>query len=587
YTSGSTGRPKGVAVEHRHLVNLCYDHRANLLLPHTVEGAASRAALSASFACASLVLPHTGEGPRLRAALSASFAFDTSWEGPLLLALGQQVHLIDDDTRLDPEAFCAQVHADRIDLVNVTPTFLRELLAAGLLAPGRHHPKLLLVGGEAVPAAAWRDLVAAQDEAGVTAVNMYGPTECTVDSVYGPVTDRPERPVIGRPGGGLRAYVLDGTLRPVPVGTPGELYLAGAQVARGYLNRPGQTASRFLADPFGAPGERMYRTGDRARWDTGGLLEFLGRADEQLKIRGFRIEPGEIEAALLALPEVTDAAVTAREHAGRPMLVAYVVTGDGQQPSADELRMRLRGTLPDHMVPAAFVPLDRVPRTAGGKTDRRALPDPPVQPESDDQYVAPRPGTEERLAAIWAEVLGVPRVGARDNFFALGGDSILSIQIVSRARRAGLALSTKDVFRHQTVAELALSAGALAPVTDTTSPTGPAPLTPIQHWYLDGLRPGDRMRFTMTQRFELAPGTDGEALSRAAQAVVARHAALRTRFTHTASGWHQEALPAAPGSVFSRHDLAGLDDTAVEAEAHRLTDRAQAGLDPVAGRVVR
>ncbi|WP_237550387.1 condensation domain-containing protein, partial [Streptomyces sp. SID1034] len=331
----------------------------------------------------------------------------------------------------------------------------------------------------------------------------------------------------------------------------------------------------------------MYRTGDRARWDTGGLLEFLGRADEQLKIRGFRIEPGEIEAALLALPEVTDAAVTAREHAGRPMLVAYVVTGDGQQPSADELRMRLRGTLPDHMVPAAFVPLDRVPRTAGGKTDRRALPDPPVQPESDDQYVAPRPGTEERLAAIWAEVLGVPRVGARDNFFALGGDSILSIQIVSRARRAGLALSTKDVFRHQTVAELALSAGALAPVTDTTSPTGPAPLTPIQHWYLDGLRPGDRMRFTMTQRFELAPGTDGEALSRAAQAVVARHAALRTRFTHTASGWHQEALPAAPGSVFSRHDLAGLDDTAVEAEAHRLTDRAQAGLDPVAGRVVR
>ncbi|MFJ4474305.1 non-ribosomal peptide synthase/polyketide synthase [Streptomyces xanthochromogenes] len=587
YTSGSTGRPKGVAVEHRHLVNLCYDHRANLLLPHTVEDSPSRAALSASFACASLVLPHTGQGPRLRAALSASFAFDTSWEGPLLLALGQQVHLIDDDTRLDPEAFCAQVHADRIDLVNVTPTFLRELLAAGLLAPGRHHPKLLLVGGEAVPAAAWRDLVAAQDEAGVTAVNMYGPTECTVDSVYGPVTDRPERPVIGRPGGGLRAYVLDGTLRPVPVGTPGELYLAGAQVARGYLNRPGQTASRFLADPFGAPGERMYRTGDRARWDTGGLLEFLGRADEQLKIRGFRIEPGEIEAALLALPEVTDAAVTAREHAGRPMLVAYVVTGDGQQPSADELRMRLRSTLPDHMVPAAFVPLDRVPRTAGGKTDRRALPDPPVQPESDDPYVAPRPGTEERLAAIWAEVLGVPRVGARDNFFALGGDSILSIQIVSRARRAGLALSTKDVFRHQTVAELALRAGTLAPVTDTTSPTGPAPLTPIQHWYLDGLRPGDRMRFTMTQRFELAPGTDGEALSRAAQAVVARHAALRTRFTHTASGWHQEALPAAPGSVFSRHDLAGLDDTAVEAEAHRLTDRAQAGLDPVEGRVVR
>ncbi|MEU9096723.1 non-ribosomal peptide synthase/polyketide synthase [Streptomyces sp. NPDC048361] len=565
YTSGSTGRPKGVAVEHRQLVNLCRDHQA------------------------SLVAPHTGEGTRLRAALSASFAFDTSWEGPLLLALGQQVHLIDDDTRLDPEAFCAQVTTDRLDLVNVTPTFLRELLAAGLLTPGRHHPKLLLVGGEAVSAATWRDLVAAHGELGVTALNMYGPTECTVDSVYAPCTDHPDRPVIGRPGGGLRAYVLDGNLRPVPVGTPGELYLAGAQVARGYLNRPGLTAGRFLADPFGAPGERMYRTGDRARWDTAGQLEFLGRADEQLKIRGFRIEPGEIETALRALPEVTDAAVTVREHAGRPMLVAYVVTGDGRQPSADALRMRLRHTLPDHMVPAAFVPLDRVPRTTGGKTDRRALPEPPAQPGTDDAYVAPRPGTEERLAAIWADVLGVPRVGARDNFFALGGDSILSIQIVSRARRAGLALTTKDVFRHQTITELALRTGELTPATApvTETPAGPAPLTPIQHWYLDGRSPGDAMRFTMTQRFELAPGTDGEALGRAARAVVARHAALRTRFTHTASGWLQEALPAAPDGVFSRHDLAALDEAAAEAEAHRLTDRAQAALDPIEGRVAR
>ncbi|MFE9411577.1 non-ribosomal peptide synthase/polyketide synthase [Streptomyces sp. NPDC006704] len=565
YTSGSTGRPKGVAVEHRHLVNLCRDHEANLIGPHTAEGT------------------------RLRAALSASFAFDTSWEGPLLLALGHQVHLIDDDTRLDPEAFCAQVAADRIDLVNVTPTFLRELLAAGLLAPGRHHPELLLVGGEAVPAATWRDLVAARDESGVTAVNMYGPTECTVDSVYGPCADRPDRAVIGRPGGGLRAYVLDEALRPVPVGTPGELYLAGAQVARGYLNRPGLTAGRFLADPFGTAGERMYRTGDLARWDTSGLLEFLGRADEQLKIRGFRIEPGEIEAALLALPGITDAAVTAREHAGHVMLVAYVVSADGRQPAADDLRVRLRGTLPDHLVPAAFVPLERIPRTAGGKTDRRALPDPPLQPATDSAYVAPRTGAERTLAAIWADVLGVPKVGARDKFFALGGDSILSIQIVSRARRAGLALTTKDVFRHQNIAELALCAEQLAaPTTEAAEDaTAPAPLTPIQHWYLEGRRPGDPMRFTMTQRFELAPDTDTDALHRAADAVVARHGALRTRFTPTASGWQQEALPAPPEPVFGRYDLSGLDDAEAEAEAHRLTDRAQAALDPVQGQVVR
>ncbi|MFJ8593553.1 non-ribosomal peptide synthase/polyketide synthase [Streptomyces sp. NPDC093598] len=567
YTSGSTGRPKGVTVEHRHLVNLCHDHR---------EG---------------LVAPHTADGRRLKAALSASFSFDTSWEGPLLLALGQEIHLVDEDVRLDPEAFCAQVDQREVDLVNVTPSFLRELTAAGLLAPGRHHPRLLLVGGEPVGPDTWAELCAAHEEFGVTAYNVYGPTETTVDAVYGRCAERPERPVIGRPGRNLRAYVLDGALRPVPPGVPGELYLAGAQVARGYLNRPGLTATRFLADPFGGPGQRMYRTGDRARWDASGLLEFLGRADEQIKIRGFRIEPGEVEAALLALPDVTDAAVAARSHAGRTMLVAYVVPTGELPPSADELRVRLRRTLPDHMVPSAFVPLTRIPRTSGGKTDRRALPAPSAQPDSGTPYVAPRPGTEERLAAIWSEVLGVERVGARDNFFALGGDSILSIQIVSRARRAGLALTTKDVFRHQTIAELALRVGESAPQRATgagDTPPAEAPLTPIQRWYLDGRRPGDAMRFTMTQRLELATGTDLSALEAAVDALVGHHPALRTRFRRTGDdGWRQEVLPQAPDGVFTRHDLSHLDDPALETEVQRVADAAQASLDPVAGRVVR
>ncbi|WP_225446983.1 non-ribosomal peptide synthetase [Streptacidiphilus sp. PB12-B1b] len=565
YTSGSTGRPKGVAVEHRHLVNLCQDHR---------EG---------------LVAPHTGDGHRLRAALSASFSFDTSWEGPVLLALGQEVHLIDEEVRMDPEAFCAQVAESRLDLVNVTPSFLRELTSAGLLAPGRHHPRLLLVGGEAVPAAAWPGLCAVQ-QLGVTAYNMYGPTECTVDAVYGRCTDRPDRPAIGRPGRNLRAYVLDGALRPVPPGVPGELYLAGAQVARGYLNRPGLTAARFLPDPFGPPGERMYRTGDRARRDGDGLLEFLGRVDEQIKIRGFRIEPGEIEAALLDHPDVADAVVTAREHAGRLMLVGYLVPGADRVPPAEELRARLRRTLPDHMVPAAFVPLDRIPRTTSGKTDRRALPAPPEQPDRATPYTAPRTGTEERLAAIWAEVLGLERVGAQDNFFALGGDSILSIQIVSRARAAGLALTTKDIFRYQSVAELALRAGESAPVrpdADRDAPPAEAPLTPIQHWYLDGRRPGDALRFSMTQRLELAPGTDPSALRRAALALVHHHPALRTRFRRTGADWRQEVTDGSADAVFTRHDVAGLPAEALEAEVRRATDHARASLDPGAGRMAR
>ncbi|MEU1014063.1 non-ribosomal peptide synthase/polyketide synthase [Streptomyces sp. NPDC005898] len=563
YTSGSTGRPKGVAVEHRNLVNLCHDHRAGLLAPHTADER------------------------RLRAALSASFSFDTSWEGPLLLALGHEVHLIDEDVRLDPRAFCDQVAEHRLDLVNVTPSYLRELTAAGLLAADRHHPRLLLVGGEAVTPAGWRDLVRAERDLGIAVYNMYGPTETTVDAVYGRCADRPDRPVIGRPGGNLRAYVLDAALNPVPPGTPGELYLAGAQVARGYLHRPGLTAARFLADPFAAPGERMYRTGDRARWDRDGLLEFLGRVDEQVKIRGFRIEPGEVEAALLDHPDIADAAVAARENAGRLMLVGYVVPATDRVPAPDALRLALRRTLPDHMVPAAFVPLARIPRTTSGKTDRRALPAPPAQPDSDTPYVAPRAGTEERLAAIWAQVLGVERVGARDNFFTLGGDSILSIQIVSRARQAGLTLATKDVFRHQTVAELALRVTESAPEREAVEEPAEAPLTPIQHWYLDGRDPGQRLRFTMTQRLELAPDTPATTLRAATDAFVRHHAALRTRFRHTIDGWRQDVLAEAPDGVFTRHEMAGLADPALEAEVQRLTDEAQAALSPADGRVVR
>ncbi|MFE6775104.1 non-ribosomal peptide synthase/polyketide synthase [Streptomyces sp. NPDC057702] len=561
FTSGSTGRPKGVLVEHRHLLNLCRDHQAGL------------------------VAPHTGDGGRLRFALSAAFSFDTSWEGPLLLALGQRVHLVDEETRHDPAAFVALVAEHRIDCVNTTPSFLQELVDAGLFT-GDHRPRLVLVGGEAVGAPLWREL---RDLAGVSAFNVYGPTECTVDAVYGSFAEHPRRPLIGRPGRGVRAYVLDAALRPVPVGVPGELYLAGAQVARGYLGRPGLTSGRFVADPFGPPGTRMYRTGDLARWEGSGSLEFLGRADEQVKVRGFRIEPGEVEAALLATGGVREAVVVAREHAGRARLVAYLVP-EGPRPLAvEELRVRLRRSLPDYMVPSVFVPLARIPRTSSGKTDRGALPEPPAQPDGAGAHVAPRTEAETLLADIWARVLGVPRVGVADNFFTLGGDSILSIQIVSRARRAGLALTSKDVFRHQTVAELALRAGqADARATDAAgAPGGPAPLTPIQHWYLADRRPGDPMRFTMTNRVELAPDTDVSALEAAVAALVARHEGLRTRFRHAEGAWSQEPLPAAPDTVFTRHDVRGVDGAALEEAVRAATEDARAELDPTVGRVAR
>ncbi|MCM3804719.1 non-ribosomal peptide synthase/polyketide synthase [Streptomyces sp. DR7-3] len=562
YTSGSTGRPKGVAVEHRQLVNLCLDHRAGLIAPHRAEA-----------------------GRPLRSALTAAFSFDTSWEGAVFLASGQEVHLVDDAVRLDPAALVALVADRGLDFLDVTPSYLHELMAAGLFAGDRHRPRIVMVGGEALGAALWRELRAVPD---VAAYNFYGPTECTVDAVYGDLAGLGDRPLIGRPGRNLRAYVLDGALRPVPPGVPGELHLAGAQVARGYLRRPGLTARHFVADPYGPPGSRMYRTGDRARWTADGALEFLGRADEQLKIRGFRIEPGEIEAALLDHPAVQEAVVVAREDTGHRRLVAYLVTAGSPDPV--ELRARLKRTLPDYMVPAAFVPLDRMPRTDSGKVDRRALPAPPDRPEEGSPYVAPRTPAETVLAGIWAEVLGVPEVGVADNFFALGGDSILSIQIVSRARQAGLTLTSKDVFRHQTVAELGMSVEA-APRQPLPEPAGavagPAPLTPIQHWYLDGRRPGDRHHFTMSHRLELTGDLDEAALRQAVDALVAQHAALRTRFLTVDGRWRQEVLPAAPGGVLERHDLSGLDDTARAEAVREATVAAQTGLDIAEGAVLR
>ncbi|HMC08975.1 MAG TPA: condensation domain-containing protein, partial [Actinomycetota bacterium] len=400
-----------------------------------------------------------------------------------------------------------------------------------------HAFQTLIVGGEACSAA-----LVDRWAPGRRMINAYGPTESTVVATWSQPLSPGGPPPIGRPIANTRAYVLDAALRPVPPGVPGELYIAGAGLARGYLKRPGLTAERFVANPFGAPGSRMYRTGDLVRWRPDGVIDYLGRADDQVKIRGFRIELGEVEAALVGHPEVAEAVVVAREdEPGHRRLVAYLVPAPGsvELPTAD-LRAFLTRTLPDYMVPQAFVTLDELPLTPNGKVNRKALPAPDLSALAAVGYVAPRTDAERALAGIWAEVLGVAQVGVEDNFFELGGDSILSIQVVSRARAAfGVDISPRALFTTPTVAGLAaaLPADARAgdsdaePVIPVLPREGHLPLSFAQQrlWFLDQFEP-DSAEYVSATALGLRGELDTDALNRALTALVARHESLRTTF---------------------------------------------------------
>ncbi|MFE6750926.1 amino acid adenylation domain-containing protein [Kitasatospora purpeofusca] len=416
YTSGSTGRPKGVVVGHGSIAALLASHRA----PTGPIGAGER------------------DGGRRRVALTASLCFDASWDGLLWLLAGHELHLVGDEVRRDAAALVRHLRTERIDVLEVTPSYAEQLLDEGLLdtaAPQGPAPALVLLGGEAVGQSLWTRL---RETPGVEAHNLYGPTESTVDALVQPFADS-ERPSLGRAVLGTRTLVLDEHLAPVPVGVPGELYLGGAGLARGYLGRPALTAERFVADPF-TPGARMYRTGDLVRRTRDGGIDYLGRTDHQVKIRGFRIELGEIEHVLTRHPRVLAATVTAHQDgAAGPRLVAHVVpdrAGDRAHGPLDqaELRAFAAESLPGYMVPAAIVPLDALPLTASGKVDRRALPAPDFALLPGGR--APRTPREELLCALFAEVLGVERVSIDDGFFDLGGHSLLAMKLLGRIRAA-------------------------------------------------------------------------------------------------------------------------------------------------------
>ncbi|MEU9482478.1 amino acid adenylation domain-containing protein [Streptomyces decoyicus] len=559
YTSGSTGVPKGVLVTHLGLANLFASHRERVFAP-----AAAKVTAAA--------------GRRLRVAHTASLSFDASMGQLLGLVAGHELHVVDDDTRRDAAALLAYVRSRGIDYLGITPSLLGELTGLGMLDGPGHRPGVILLGAEATGAVLWETL---REHPGIEVHNYYAPSECTVDAVGARVRDS-ARPVIGRPVRNMRVYVLDARLRPVPPGVTGEVYLSGVQLARGYLNRSGLTAERFVADPFGGPGSRMYRSGDLARWTATGLLEYTGRADDQVKLRGFRIELGEVEAVLARHATVGHAVALVREdRPGDQRLTAYVVPAPGARVHPGELREFAAGKLPAFMVPAVVVVLDALPLTPSGKLARRSLPAPGPGIHGAGGR-EPREPAEEILCGLFAEALGSARAGIDDDFFALGGHSLLATRLVSRIRAVlGVELAVRDVFEAPTVAGLAARIDAPGREASRRPALRPAddrpaelPLSFAQRrlWFLHRLE-GPSATYNMPFALRLSGDLDVAALHAALNDVVARHEALRTVYPETAGVPHQHVLDPADAVIdlpVQAVDEAGLAASLADAATHRF-----------------
>ncbi|KUM73486.1 non-ribosomal peptide synthetase [Streptomyces curacoi] len=538
YTSGSTGRPKGAVVPQAGIVNRL------LWMQRTY-----------------------GLGPHDRVLQKTPASFDVSvWEFFWPLITGAVLVLARPGGHRDPGYLAELIHDRRVTTAHFVPSLLRVFLDDPAAEQARGVLRRIVCSGEALPS----ELAdrCAESLPGTELHNLYGPTEAAVDVTAWPCAEGTRSAAgsvpIGRPVWNTRCLVLDDFLRPVPPGIPGELYLGGAQLARGYHRRPGLTAGRFVADPYGPPGARLYRTGDLVRRTARGALEFLGRSDDQVKIRGFRVEPGETEAAVAALPGVSQAAVTVRQdQPGEPRLVAYAVPQPGTSLDPPAVRRDLRATLPDHLLPAAVVLLDDLPLTPNGKLDRAALPAPDLSHLT--TATAPRTGAEATLCALFADLLGLPSVGVHDEFFALGGHSVLATRLVARIRaELGAVVPLRAVFDTPTVAALAplltASPAERRPAPRPARRPDPVPLSSAQArlWFLYRLE-GPSPTYNIHTAVRLTGQLDADALQAALDDVVGRHEALRTIFPDhdgtprqtvlTDAAVPFEVVPARPGEL--------------------------------------
>ncbi|MFZ1176776.1 MAG: amino acid adenylation domain-containing protein, partial [Mycobacterium sp.] len=509
FTSGSTGAPKGVAVSHAGLLGVAAAQRHKYGL-----GAGSRMLMVAA--------------PTFDASISEMLS--TAGAGAALVVAPAQVYA--------GEALTALLHEQQVSAAMLTPTVLSSLDRDRL-----DGLDTLITAGEACPpevVAAWAP--------GRRMLNNYGPTEATIWATSAPLAAG--QPVtIGAPIAGVCALVLDARLNPAPVGVVGELYLAGPALAHGYVGRVGLTAERFVANPYGGVGARMYRTGDLVRWTSAGALDYLGRADAQIKLRGQRIELGEIENTLLACPQVTQAAATVHHHSTGDHLIAYI--SGVPRPDPAVVRTRLSAWLPDYMVPAQIVVLEKLPLTSSGKVDRKALPAPVFAAQA---FRAPQTQTEQVVAGVFAEVLGLDRVGLDDDFFARGGDSLIATRVSARLQLAlGREVPVRYLFDASTVGDLAEylhrhRGGPARPPLQLVSRPERVPLSYAQQrlWFLNRFEDG-AATYNMPTAFRFSGDVDVEALGAALDDLIARHESLRTVFPDVDGVPFQRVLPAQPG----------------------------------------
>ncbi|HVI46053.1 MAG TPA: amino acid adenylation domain-containing protein [Chitinophaga sp.] len=517
YTSGSTGKPKGVMNEHRGLLNRLLWTQGYFGLDHT-----------------DAVLQKT------------TFCFDVSvWELLWPLMTGAKLVFAIPGGEKDAGYISDVIAAQQITTIHFVPSMLQVFLEQITAGQGARLRRVLC-SGEALQAAHVNRFHEKLD--GIGLYNLYGPTEAAIDVSCWPANRQDEAVTvvpIGKPVSNTQLYILDAAGNIVPVGVTGELYIGGIQVARGYLNRAELTTDKFVPAPWNAA-ERLYRTGDVARWLPDGNIEYQGRIDDQVKIRGYRIELGEISHALQQHEQVSQCVVTARpDHQGHKRLVAYVVPSGVFE--KEQVMAWLKALLPEYMVPALWVEIENIPLSANGKADIRRLPEPDNTLPASHEYTAPATSAEHLLANIWQDLLGIQRVGIHDNFFRLGGDSIIAIQVINRAKREGVHLQLKDIFSSQTIAQLAAVAdnrkdnGYASALSEQGILKGAAALLPVQSWFFEGVSREEAVHhFNQSVLLEVDKSISEDQLSGLLQYLLSRHDALRFSYAHENGRWSQE-----------------------------------------------